>query len=313
MCVSIIVPNFNHKKFLPQRLETIFNQTFQDFEVILLDDHSTDGSWETLEQFKNHPKVSHCIRNESNTGSPFMQWKKGLDLAKYDWIWIAESDDYSDLHFLEKLVSKISPEVSILFSFSNEVDEFGNPYFNSFKNFPYDWYHILNSSFVMDGDEFIFRFLSFKNIILNSSAAIFKLPKYFPKEILKMKYSGDWFFWIFLCSQNIKVLYLNEKLNYFRNHSQTTRFDSGLINEAKKRNEIFFCFKYAFRFIKFSKMPTIDFKKYEEDVYFYFRVIHKLGRFRLSAFFPTIPIIFYPYYYKFFFLSFGFNKKSFKY
>lgn len=78
--VSIIVPNYNHLEFLPQRLETIFNQSFQDFEVILLDDCFTDASWEYLKRFENHPKVSHLIRNEFNSGSPFRQWKKEFDI-----------------------------------------------------------------------------------------------------------------------------------------------------------------------------------------------------------------------------------------
>ena len=41
--VSIIVPNYNYRKYLPQRLQSIFEQTFTDYEVILLDDCSTDG------------------------------------------------------------------------------------------------------------------------------------------------------------------------------------------------------------------------------------------------------------------------------
>src|SRR5216110_1203762 len=47
--VSIIVPNYNHARYLPERLSSIFNQTFRDFEVILLDDASTDGSVDELE------------------------------------------------------------------------------------------------------------------------------------------------------------------------------------------------------------------------------------------------------------------------
>ena len=52
--ISVIIPNYNHKPFLEQRLSSIFNQTFQDFEVIILDDASTDGSQTILNQYKNH-------------------------------------------------------------------------------------------------------------------------------------------------------------------------------------------------------------------------------------------------------------------
>lgn len=76
--VSVIVPNYCHAPYLEQRIESILQQTFQDFELILLDDCSTDGSREILERYRNHPKVSGIFYNERNSGSPFKQWKKGL-------------------------------------------------------------------------------------------------------------------------------------------------------------------------------------------------------------------------------------------
>ncbi len=99
--VSVIVPNYNHASFLKERLDSILNQTFQDFEIILLDDASTDTSVEILKNYSTGKRVSHFIINKKNSGSPFKQWKKGLDLAKGDCIWIAESDDSCDLNFLE--------------------------------------------------------------------------------------------------------------------------------------------------------------------------------------------------------------------
>ena len=65
--VSIIVPNYNYRKYLPQRLQSIFEQTFTDYEVILLDDCSTDDSAQYLQQFASHPKVSHLILSETNS------------------------------------------------------------------------------------------------------------------------------------------------------------------------------------------------------------------------------------------------------
>lgn len=102
--VSVIVPNYNHSSFLKERLESIFNQTYQDFEVILLDDASTDNSVSILREYAKDKRVSHFIINKDNSGSPFKQWKKGLELAKGDYIWIAESDDFCSLNFLEKQI-----------------------------------------------------------------------------------------------------------------------------------------------------------------------------------------------------------------
>lgn len=68
--VSVIVPNYNYARYLPDRIDSILKQTFQDFELILLDDASTDGSAALLERWRNHPKVSHIVVNDTNSGSP---------------------------------------------------------------------------------------------------------------------------------------------------------------------------------------------------------------------------------------------------
>src|SRR6187431_17527 len=94
--VSVIIPNYNHADFLMQRIVSILNQTYQDFELIILDDCSSDKSREIIEHYRTHPKVSHIVYNAENSGSTFKQWKLGLDYAKGDWIWIAESDDYCE-------------------------------------------------------------------------------------------------------------------------------------------------------------------------------------------------------------------------
>src|SRR5690606_7012874 len=126
--VSIIIPNYNHKPFLQQRLDTVFNQTFQNFEVILLDDASADGSQDLLKSYKNHPKVAHIILNETNSGSPFKQWQKGIELAQGEYIWIAESDDYCELDFLEELLKNCS--ANLVYAQSQDVDADGRVFAN---------------------------------------------------------------------------------------------------------------------------------------------------------------------------------------
>ena len=122
--VSVIVPNYNHEKFLEQRINSILNQTFQDFELILIDDKSTDNSLTILNKFKNHPKVSHLIINEINSGSPFKQWIRGLNIAEGEFIWIAESDDYAEFNFLEQTLDlfNFEDQLGLVYTDSNIVD-----------------------------------------------------------------------------------------------------------------------------------------------------------------------------------------------
>src|SRR5690606_15755367 len=111
--VSIIVPNYNHAPFLKDRLDSIFCQDFEDYEVILMDDCSTDGSREILESYKDHGKVTQLVLNEKNSGSTFRQWKKGIELAKGEYIWIAESDDVADSKLVEVLVERLDEDATV--------------------------------------------------------------------------------------------------------------------------------------------------------------------------------------------------------
>ena len=71
--VSIIVPNYNHARFLPERLSSIRNQTFRDYELIVLDDASSDQSLSVIRaELADFPH--QLIINEKNSGSPCNQW-----------------------------------------------------------------------------------------------------------------------------------------------------------------------------------------------------------------------------------------------
>lgn len=88
--VSVIVPNYNYSRYLNSRIDSILAQTFSDYELILLDDASTDDSAQVLEQYRDNEHVTHLIVNEKNSGSPFVQWKRGMELARGKYIWIAK-------------------------------------------------------------------------------------------------------------------------------------------------------------------------------------------------------------------------------
>ena len=126
--VSIIVPNYNHEQYLRERIDSILNQTYQNFELIILDDCSKDNSREIIETYRSNPHVSHIVLNEQNTRSPFRQWDKGVGLSTGELIWIAESDDYAHREFLSTLVTQMDhhPEAVIAFSHSYLVDSNGN-------------------------------------------------------------------------------------------------------------------------------------------------------------------------------------------
>lgn len=244
--VSIIVPNYNHAFFLNQRLESIFNQNYENFEVIILDDFSTDDSQEILLQYANHPNVSHCIFNETNSGSTFKQWNKGIALAKGDYVWIAESDDYCEKNFLERLlVTHINhPEISLAYCQSHRMNSSGEVTGNWITHTSEFDENIFQENFVMDGNEYIEKYLIHKNVIPNVSAVLFRkkaLEKIFPL-IFKpfMKYTADWFYYIQLIC-NSKVAFVSDTLNFFRYH------DSSVIAKAGSQTGWLEIFKMELR------------------------------------------------------------------
>src|SRR5437868_456309 len=91
--VSVVVPNYNHARFLRKRIDSVLGQTYQDFELILMDDCSTDESRSIIEEYAREARIRIEL-NEENSGSTFKQWNKGVRLARGEYVWIAESDDY---------------------------------------------------------------------------------------------------------------------------------------------------------------------------------------------------------------------------
>ena len=104
--VSVIVPNYNYANFLEQRLNSIVQQTFRDFEIIFLDDASSDASV-ALVQEKFSTVIGTMDINPVNTGNPFVQWNRGVRQSRGKYIWIAEADDFCNPTFLEKMVDAL--------------------------------------------------------------------------------------------------------------------------------------------------------------------------------------------------------------
>lgn len=236
--VSVILPNYNHYEFLPKRWESIINQTYDKLEIILLDDASTDASVSLLETYAKHPKVTHTLFNKSNSGSPFVQWERGLSLASGNFIWIAESDDYNDPDFLKTLVSTIDSRTVLAYSGSVNVDHLGSVIGLNENPDPLDrkrWY----SDFKNDGNAEIRRYLRFKNTIPNASAVLFK-KEMVALDFLKhrYKYCGDWYFWMQLLKRG-DIAYSAQRLNFFRFHDDSSRAVKNLEKDVAMFEEFF--------------------------------------------------------------------------
>lgn len=218
--VSVVVPNYNHCEYLAQRLDSILQQTFQDFEVIILDDCSTDNSREVIERYRGHPKVTSILYNEKNSGSPFRQWEAGVSIARGDWLWIAESDDYASHLFLETMLGafKSLENIGLLYCDSHCVigQQVQSKTFATWKNDAFNtkrW----SERHYNAGREEIESFLLERGTINNTSAVLFDREVFLRSKPFdrQFRYVGDKYAFVKVLA-NSDVGYVELPLNYYR-------------------------------------------------------------------------------------------------
>lgn len=195
-CITAIVPNYNHARFLDRRLKSVYRQTWPDLKVILLDDASTDGSRDIMETYRTHPRTQEIVYNDVNSGSPFLQWKRGLDRVETDWVWIAESDDWCTNDFLEALKPVIDDAGAVMaYAQVSWVDAAGNVLKPAPSEKP-GWYN--GPAFVRDH---LFTFNRLQNagmLIFRRSAAQQAHPRW-----IHMRQAGDYWLWAEIARQGM--------------------------------------------------------------------------------------------------------------
>lgn len=223
--ITVFIPVYNNARTLEKRIGSVINQTVNINQLIIINDCSTDESWEFLSNYEFPKSLSYNLLNCSeNSGSPFGQWTQGFNLAFGELIWIAEADDFCEPDFLEKLIQAFeNPEVVVShcrsFDYRSETNIKKNQWWNSFG------VNIWDSNFIEDGKVFLEKYGRFKCPVINVSSAIFRRSALKGIEIpSSFKYCGDWWFWAQIFKSG-KVAYIAKPLNYFRKHeSSATSF-----------------------------------------------------------------------------------------
>ena len=100
--VSVLVPIYNVERYLRQCLESLRDQTLADIEVICINDGSTDGSRDIIEEFLSDPRFRVIDKPNSGYGASM---NRGLDEARGRYLAILESDDFLDAPALERLLA----------------------------------------------------------------------------------------------------------------------------------------------------------------------------------------------------------------
>jgi glycosyltransferase involved in cell wall biosynthesis len=133
--VSVLIPTYNYARFLDEAIESVLHQTFTDFELIIVDNQSTDNTEELVQKYLKDPRVSY-YKNPKNLGL-VGNFNKALEYANGEYIKYLLADDKLDHSLLAKFVAVLeaNPQVSLVASASST---FGNE--SEIRNLPFTGY-----------------------------------------------------------------------------------------------------------------------------------------------------------------------------
>ena len=216
MKISIVMASYNYAPIIGEAIESIINQTYKDWELIIVDDGSTDNSVEVIKKYLSDNRIKLYI-NEKNLGLA-KTVRKGIQYSTSDWIAFLESDDKFFPNALEEKVKAISTDADIIFS---DLELFGDKeciihlqkHFDNLNNFIVN---LKKSGFI----ENFAKILPKINVIPTFSVVMTK------KELLAKcdfnplcKSTLDYYLWAQLACY--KVYYINKKLSYWSMHKDS--------------------------------------------------------------------------------------------
>ncbi len=219
--VSVVVPSYNYARYLDRRMASILDQTFQDLEVIVEDDGSTDGTLEKLERWGRRRNV-RVVTHEQNSGA-FTMWLEGMRAAQSEILWIAEADDDCQPELLATLIPFFrDPRVKLAYAQSNVVDEDDRHLGDYSLCFPEFSRTKWLSSYVVPAEQELEDGLAVKNTIVNASAVLFRKPDLAVMDTIlrDFKLSGDWYLYLNVIAGG-HVAYSPKKLNVHRRHQKS--------------------------------------------------------------------------------------------
>lgn len=229
--VSVVLTSYNHAKFLPQSIESVLNQTYQDYELIIVDDASTDESWSIINSYEDE-RIKK-IRHSFNFGHGVL-WDTIQRYTNGQYIAVHHSDDIWEKTKLEKQVVFLTnhKEYACVFTGVNVICEDGTTYTNE-NGFYYNAFKTIN----MSRQEWIKYLIEKGNCLCHPSVLIRKKVYYKIKPFGEgLRQIPDLLVWIRIC-MNYSIYVIPEKLVSFRVHDQGEN-TSGFRSDTQVRSSI---------------------------------------------------------------------------
>lgn len=230
--VSVVIPNYNYARYLDERFRSILDQTYRDYEIIFLDDASTDDSVARVRaRFGAH--IHRFDVSAANSGNPFVQWNRGVSLCRGEFVWIAEADDSCTPDFLGRMVAALdqSARIGMAYCCAAPVDDAGRVidpgfYHSYVADLDGSRWH---ADFVADGREEVRRHLARKNTVTNVSGVLFRREAYTGagRAPEHMSMCGDWLAYCRIL-HDWDLAYVAAPMNFHRQHTAKHTLNSVL-------------------------------------------------------------------------------------
>src|SRR5688572_14817426 len=240
--VSVIMPCFNHARFVADSVQSILRQSHRELELIVTDDCSSDASWDVIRQLAAGDSRIKAIRHERNQGASKSR-NDGLRAATGEFIGFCDADDMWEPGKLEFQLTQLreNSDRDIAFCDSVIIDEQGAPTGRRFSElFPVPK---ANSGGQLFPELLARNFINMQSVLMRKSCV---RTGCFDEQI---KWVEDWWYWVRL-SRDHRFVYSDQPLARYRVHSGST-------NRVRKRSSGVNRFKVFHRILdEFDDLPS---------------------------------------------------------
>jgi len=232
--VSVVIPTYNRAKIILETLSCAVNQTYKNTEIIVVDNKSTDNSFEIIKEFAMSYQNIRVYQNEKNVG-PVRNWRKCLDYATGEYAKILWSDDLIAPDFIEKTLPYLEDheDVGFVFTgteiFNDNTGQRENAYFIGETGF-YDTGKYIESSLlgkplpvpVSPGNALFRKKDLEKNLMLD-------IPNKIGRDFAMHAIGNDALIYLLTAKDYPKFAFVNETLASFRAHNASITISSDSI------------------------------------------------------------------------------------
>ncbi len=233
--ISVIIPAYNHQRFIGAAVDSVLQQTISDLELIVIDDGSTDNTGEIVKEYSDS-RLTYIYQENRDAYNTI---NRGLSLARGQYVAILNSDDIYTLNRLERLVKECEErQVECIFSDVIPISDTGQEYSDS--NFGWNIWHLKNRTWYFTCRDIYAAFLKGNFMVTTSNLfmtahAMRTVGKF---SALRYLHDYDYIFRMMLAFPN-RVHYLDqEKLLFYRIHSGNTLGEAAITGRIQDQDLI---------------------------------------------------------------------------